>query len=216
MNTEATETKQKSGWVLYDADCRFCARLAQRLKRVLAEHGFELLPLQTPWVCEQPALAEPQLVSEMRLLLPDGRIFGGADAVVEISRYYWWAWPLRQVLRVPPGIALLRAGYRWIARHRVCANGACRVGDQPHEGATRNGSRPVFDFLLLLILPLLMFFFRTRLPSWVFRWAMAFALYAGCKGLANREGAKSAAETNIAFVYLPVIYVWAARKGGRS
>jgi len=30
----------------------------------------------------------------MRLRLRDGRVFGGAAAVVEIARRIWWAWPL--------------------------------------------------------------------------------------------------------------------------
>ncbi len=72
-------------------------------------------------------LPPEQLLKEMRFLRPDGQYFGGADALLEIARYFWWAWPLGQIGRVAPIKHLLRAAYRWIARHRNCADGHCNI-----------------------------------------------------------------------------------------
>jgi hypothetical protein len=43
--------------------------------------------------------------------------------LIEISRHYWWAWPLRQLAHLPGINNLFRLGYRWIARHRGCTGG---------------------------------------------------------------------------------------------
>jgi len=123
VNTEITDEVKVNGWVLYDADCRFCTRLAGRFRPWLVRRHLVLLPLQTPWVRARLGLADPRLLVEMRLLLPDGTHFGGADALIEISRHYWWTWPLRQMTRVPAVRELVRRGYRWMAHWRNCGKG---------------------------------------------------------------------------------------------
>jgi predicted DCC family thiol-disulfide oxidoreductase YuxK len=126
VNTEITENKL-NGWVLYDADCRLCTGMARRFYGLLATRHLELLPLQTPWARARLALSEPQLLAEMRFLRPDGKSFGGADALLEIGRHFWWAWPLRQIGRIPVITRILRTAYRWIARNRYCIGGRCEV-----------------------------------------------------------------------------------------
>jgi len=47
------------------------------------------------------------------------------------------------------------------------------------------------DWLPLGVLPCLALLFRDRLPSWVFMWAVAFALFLGCKWLTWRRALKT-------------------------
>ena len=94
------------------------------------------------------------MLREMRLLLADGRDLGGADAVVEIARHIWWAWPLWLVSRVPGARAILRAIYRVIAANRHCIGGACKI---PRRHAS-------YNWLPLLLLPVPPFPFGTRWP----------------------------------------------------
>lgn len=207
MNTEITEYRKAHGWIFYDADCRFCTVLARRFRPLLAGRRFELMPLQTEGLAERLHLAKSELLAEMRVLRPDGKCFGGADALLEIARDFWWAWPLRQLGRVPAIRRFLRAGYRWTAHNRSCSIGGCEVPN-PFNHARRAGRsaappcRPrvkgrkgaivnrVFDFLPLLALPLMTLVFKDRLVPWIFMWAMAFALYAGCKWLTYREAVR--------------------------
>jgi len=127
VTTEITDDKKSRRLVFYDAGCRLCVAFARRFKPVLAARNFQLLPLQTPGARQRLGLSEAEWLDEMRLLLPDGRRFGGADALVEISRSYWWAWPLRAIANYASGRNALRAAYRWLAHRRACADGACRV-----------------------------------------------------------------------------------------
>ena len=145
MNTENTDKKKFEGWVLYDAECPNCVRLARRFQNTLTRRNFKLLPLQTPWVRAQLGLMDSELVAEMRLLVPGGTVFGGADAVREIARHFWWTWPLRQLCHTPAVMNLFRRSYRWIARHRYCVSGACEINSPGLEKRNgRSGKRTTF------------------------------------------------------------------------
>jgi hypothetical protein len=58
---------------------------------MLGRHHFALAAFQTPWVRERLAKNNGELLFEMRLLTPQGRLYGGADAFVAIARQIWWA-----------------------------------------------------------------------------------------------------------------------------
>ncbi|HEV2691820.1 MAG TPA: DCC1-like thiol-disulfide oxidoreductase family protein [Verrucomicrobiae bacterium] len=220
MNTEITDIKEFKGWVLYDAECRFCTGMVGRWRRWLAARHLEVLPLQTPWVRERLALPEAKLLAEVKLLQADGAVFGGAEAVMEICRQHWLTRPVYWLGKIPVLAKILHAGYRWVARNRHCVGGACAVGSSLpgavadelalvcHDGA-HGVTRPtlalvgkirndadrtvvkkhtfrLIDFLPLLILPVMAFCIRAQMAAWVFMWAMAVALYAGCKWLTYR------------------------------
>ena len=230
MNTEITEYKKVSGSIFYDAECHFCTAMARRFEHVLASRHFELLPLQTPGLDERLHLSKTELLTEMRVLRPDGNSYGGADALLEIARDFWWAWPLRQLGRVPAMRNVLRAGYRWIARNRSCTAGSCEIEGNKSKvmrkefsmyrmtssferlsltpalsRRERENCPPTFSnverlhrfialmrnwgllMLPLLALPMVALLLKPHVAPWVFMWAMAFALYAGCKWLTYRQ-----------------------------
>jgi hypothetical protein len=117
------------------------------------------------------------VLRETRLLLADGHNLGGADAVVEIARHIWWAWPLWFLSRGPGARPVLHAIYRVIAANRHCIGG---VRKTPRRRAWR-------DWLPLLLLPVPAIAVRETLPAWLFMWLMAFAIYAGFKWLTYRD-----------------------------
>ena len=129
MNTEITDDTVDMAlqWVAFDAECGFCRALARRLGPVLRRRGFALVPLQTPWVKDRLGQIPGESVDEMKLLTTNGGVFGGADAAVELGRGVWILRPLVWVSVVPGGRWFLRRAYRWIARHRRCGDGICRV-----------------------------------------------------------------------------------------
>jgi predicted DCC family thiol-disulfide oxidoreductase YuxK len=99
---------------------------------MLTRRGFDLAPLQTPWVAECFDLALPERPKEMLLLSADGRIFGGMDAILFIARSVWWAWPLYVMGKVPIVRRVLSKGYRWLAAHRMCFGGECPIHAHHH------------------------------------------------------------------------------------
>ena len=125
---QATAGTQAAADVFYDADCPFCASTARRFERVLARRRFELVPLQAPDARGRLGVPEDRLLDEMRLRLQSGTVLGGADAIAEIARHIWWAWPLWAVSRVPGALLPLRAAYAWFARRRSCTSGVCTRG----------------------------------------------------------------------------------------
>jgi predicted metal-dependent hydrolase/predicted DCC family thiol-disulfide oxidoreductase YuxK len=123
-------TAQNSGWIFYDGECQFCISNIRRHEKLLRKHGFELATLQTPWVRERLGLKPDFELTEMKLLAPDGKIYGGADALLQIARRIWWAWPLFALAKIPGMIFPLRAIYRRVAANRHCLGGKCKLPEQ--------------------------------------------------------------------------------------
>jgi predicted DCC family thiol-disulfide oxidoreductase YuxK len=130
LSSEMTDVKGRHaerGWVFFDRDCSVCTALARRFRPALEKRGFGLAALQDPRVQALLDLPAAKLLQEMRVATSEGKIFGGAQAIVYLSRQIWWAWPLYAASRIPGVPPILDAGYRWIADHRSCASGVCAV-----------------------------------------------------------------------------------------
>jgi predicted DCC family thiol-disulfide oxidoreductase YuxK len=181
VNTEITDTLNKArSWVCYDAECGLCVRWANRFRALLEKHGFALLPLQSPVVRAALLLPEDKLLAEMRVVTPQGHVFGGADALVYLSSVIWR--PLFWFTRIPGVMPLLRRAYRYVARNRGCAGNTCHIRP-PHFVRVGNPA----DWLPLLILGIAAAAFGRQLPPWLYMWALAFALFLGCKWLCFRR-----------------------------
>src|SRR5712692_3187699 len=131
LSSEITDNKgrrARAGWVFFDGDCPYCTSLARRFAPLLEPRGYSFAPLQDPRVQELLALPPEQLLLEMRVLTPVGRVIGGADALLFLAKEIWWAWPVCALAKLPGMKFLLRAGYRWFAARRSCSSGACGGG----------------------------------------------------------------------------------------
>ena len=169
--TEAVEAIPARGWIFYDRDCRSCSDLATRFSDVFARRGFTFEPLQAKWVQQTLGMPQAEALAEMRVLTRDGRRFSGADALVFLAAQVWWMSPLSWLAYLPGARALLRNAYRWLAAHRQCKLQSAR-------------SRIVSSrWLPLVLLPLGALLARPILPPWGFMWAMAGAIFFGCKWL---------------------------------
>src|SRR5258708_39559973 len=77
------------GWLFFDAECRFCTRIARWIAPIMERRGMALAPLQDPRVAELLGLAHDDLMKEMQFLLSDGSRYGGADAAVGRGHAVW-------------------------------------------------------------------------------------------------------------------------------
>jgi predicted DCC family thiol-disulfide oxidoreductase YuxK len=125
-------TAAPRGWILYDDSCGFCRRWIPFWAPTLKRRGFETAPLQAQWVRERLQLAETELMSDLRLLLPDGTQIVGADVYRHAMRRIWWAWPF-YVLSITPGIReVFNRAYRAFAVNRFRVSSACGLrGPEP-------------------------------------------------------------------------------------
>jgi predicted DCC family thiol-disulfide oxidoreductase YuxK len=189
-------------WIFYDGDCPLCRGGAEYAETFLRQHGFLLLPLQTPGVTDRLGLPHEELMRELKLLTADGRILGGAEAMLEIARKVWWTWPLRILAGLPGGGSLLRWLYARVAANRYCLSNACSL-NRRHTNVPRaalpadNTRRRVVTaagWWPLVFLPGIAFLARPLFPAWVFMWLLAGALFAACKWLTLQE-ARAAGET---------------------
>ena len=130
LSSEITDTKGRHaprGWLFFDRDCNVCTSLARRFRRPLETRGFGLAALQDARVQSLLALPPEDLLREMRVATADGKIYGGAEAIVFLARQIWWAWPLYAAAKLPGVPRVLDACYRWFADHRTCASGSCSI-----------------------------------------------------------------------------------------
>jgi predicted DCC family thiol-disulfide oxidoreductase YuxK len=115
------------GIVLYDGQCGFCSRWVKYWTKTLSRHGFDIAPLDTPWVTEKLAMSREELLTDIRLLTPEGLIISGAEVYLYVTRRIWWAWPFYAIFSLPVFNWMIHSGYRWFARNRYCVSNACRL-----------------------------------------------------------------------------------------
>jgi len=207
--TERAEAVPFRGWIFFDEDCSFCRDLALRFERLFGKRGFYFEPLQREWVQERLNLTREQALEEMRILTEDGQVFGGADAVIFLARQLWWAAPFASIARIPSIHTLLDRGYRWMAAHRTCA---IKLGgtyfrtshfstNARSQNIGRAEARPSERWFALVLLPLVALATRAFLPAWAFMWAMAFAIFFGCKWLTLRRSDGAGPFRTIAYFF---------------
>jgi predicted DCC family thiol-disulfide oxidoreductase YuxK len=179
VTTEITDVRDECGGrVFYDAECSLCCRWAGRCRRILERNGFALVPLQSHEARRILNLTEPDLLAEMRVRTADGGVLGGADALLHLAKAVGWGWPLFVVASLPGMKPVLRRAYQFVARHRTCGVGNCRVT------APAQGSRiPMTAWLPLALSTAGTVTLCRGLPAWGYMWAITLALFAGCKWL---------------------------------
>ena len=120
--------------LIYDGDCAMCRASALWLmRRALVSDGLEVLPCRSRVRRERyPAISDQACMSAMQLVLPDGRVLAGADAVPELlRRVRGWRW-VASLFGLPPVLPVTRRVYAWVARSRMklsCGLG----GGGPHS-----------------------------------------------------------------------------------
>jgi len=106
--------------LFYDGECGFCRDAVAVLSRWDREGRIELIPFQDAARVAQFGLPLPGLAAAMHLVLPDGRVVAGADAVPELGRLLpgkrWLTW----LFAVPGVRPIARRAYAWIAARRRC------------------------------------------------------------------------------------------------
>jgi predicted DCC family thiol-disulfide oxidoreductase YuxK len=106
--------------VIYDGECGICRQSVDLLKRWDREHVLRYVPFQDEATVARFRIALPALAAAMHLVLPNGRVFAGADAAPELLRLLAGKRWLAVWFRIPGVLPLARRLYAWIAARRHC------------------------------------------------------------------------------------------------
>ena len=131
------ERRPNADVVIYDGNCGFCREGVERLDRMDRGNRLAFLSLHDPAAAELlPQTDHADLMKQMYVITKDGRKFGGADALKELSRkiprLYW----LAPLLHIPFSMPIWRWLYRIVARNRyrinkrvgrACETNACNI-----------------------------------------------------------------------------------------
>ena len=115
-----------STWLLYDASCPFCTSGAHMFKPTLEKRHCRIKPLQNQTVMKLLDIKEGEYLPEMKVIGKNRKVYGGAEAIVYLSRRMWWASPLWALSHLPLIMNYLDYIYREIAKKRYC-NGVCGI-----------------------------------------------------------------------------------------
>jgi lipase maturation factor 1 len=105
--------------MIYDGDCNFCRLWIHRWQLSTGDH-LDYLPFQDPGVAARfPEVPRGQFETAVQLIQPNGRVYGGAEAVFralahnphEVRLLDWY-------MRSPVFARVTEWGYRLVARHR--------------------------------------------------------------------------------------------------
>ncbi len=106
--------------LIYDGECGICQQAVALLRRWDREHRLRFVPFQDGSAVARFGIALPALAAAMHLILPDGRVYAGADATPELLRLFPGKRWLAPVFRFPGVLPLARRLYAWIAIRRHC------------------------------------------------------------------------------------------------
>jgi alginate O-acetyltransferase complex protein AlgI len=175
--------------VLYDGECPLCTAAVARFAPMLRRHHFDLAPLQMPWTQKRLGLRPGEPLVEMKLLTEGGQIYGGADALAQIARRIWWAWPLFAISLLPGVKSLLCTGYRKIAAHRNCTGDLCKVQQRRFL---------ILDWILLFLLPAAAWLLTFHRAAWITMWMLVLTVVFGFKWAVWRKAERRFGRANFA------------------
>jgi predicted DCC family thiol-disulfide oxidoreductase YuxK len=105
--------------LIYDGTCPICSSTVTWIEENEKDGSFEMVPCQSEALDKRfPDVKLDECMKAMHLVLPDGKILGGEQALPEIFRRLSWYRPVALLFRLPGMKVLSRIFYRWFADRR--------------------------------------------------------------------------------------------------
>jgi predicted DCC family thiol-disulfide oxidoreductase YuxK len=127
-----TTTPPAKDTVLFDGDCRICGKGARQL-RAMTRGSVELISFRDESVLERfPGISFDAAMKAMQLIRRDGRVFSGAEAIVQALRGRWFgkaalAYYLPGLKQGADALYAVVARYRFRIAGRECKDGSCQL-----------------------------------------------------------------------------------------
>ena len=118
MEREASKEKTRAT-LIYDGACPIWSSTVAWIEENEKEGSFEMVPCQSESLDGRfPNVKRDKCMKAMHLVLPDGKILDGEQALPEIFTRLRRYWPVALLLRLPGTKVLSRIFYRWFADRR--------------------------------------------------------------------------------------------------
>lgn len=118
MEHKAIKEKTRAT-LIYDGTCPICSSTVAWIKENEKEGSFEMVPCQSEALDKRfPDVKRDQCMKAMHLVLPDGKILGGEQALPEIFTRLRRYRPVSLLFKLPGTSVLSRIVYRWFADRR--------------------------------------------------------------------------------------------------
>jgi predicted DCC family thiol-disulfide oxidoreductase YuxK len=124
-------------WVFVDGFCPYCKRTGTWIERLDWLGLFRVKSYREDRSFEEFGLEFDQVDKEMHIIVIKRgkyKVYKGFQALLEISKYILFLWPLLPVLGLLNGLGLGPRLYRWLADNRIivpsgkmCEEGSCKV-----------------------------------------------------------------------------------------
>ena len=111
--------KTKKPVIIYDGECSLCRGSKDWIARRALPESLEFITCQSnERERRYPHLLLRDCMSAVHIVLPDGRVFAGADAIPHVLSFLkGWRW-VAKCLLIFPFTFFARHVYGWIARNR--------------------------------------------------------------------------------------------------
>ncbi len=114
-----TITEKTRATLIYDGSCPICSSTVAWIEENEKDDSFEMVPCQSEAMDRRfPDVKLDECMNAMHLVLPDGKILGGEQALPEIFRRLRWYQPVALLFKLPGMKVLSRIFYRWFADRR--------------------------------------------------------------------------------------------------
>ena len=105
--------------VIYDGQCKFCRKSRELIGRLDLRGRLSFMRLEDEDVYRRfPSLDRNECKRELKIVLEDGRVLGGGEALIALWSLLPPTLPLGLLCRLPPLKALVKWSYRKWAKER--------------------------------------------------------------------------------------------------
>lgn len=111
--------------MLFDADCDFCARFAEKVSAFNTAECLQVISFQLHFSFDQSIPLE-ELAEELHLLSPQKEVFRGGAALQKLFVLFPMFRPFRWMIESGTGKRAGRVAYNTLKRWRSCRG--CRIG----------------------------------------------------------------------------------------
>lgn len=124
MNRKDFMKNQEQATLIYDGSCPLCSNVAGWIRENEIENSFVMLPCQAEESASRfPGIARGACMNAMHLVLPDGTVLVGEQALPEVFtrlKHYRFAGLL---FKLPGSRTISRIAYQWFAdrRYKIAA-----------------------------------------------------------------------------------------------